>query len=117
MQRFHPVAHRDALDLRGLDLPVDAGRKLLAVHHQLVDADATLVAAAAAQMATVWIGFEDLAVPADGLFQELLLPVPGLEGLPAGLADAAQEALGADTHERGGNVERFGAHLGETGDG
>src|SRR5690606_19432135 len=33
------------------------------------------------------------------------------------LADAAQEALGADAEERGGNVERLHAHFAEAADG
>ena len=117
MEGLHAVLHGDALEAGDLDLLVDRLGELLAVDHELVDADAALVAGATARGAALGVGLEDLAAPADGLFHQVLLAALGLEGHLAGLADAAEEALGTDADQGGGDVERLDAHFADTGDG
>src|SRR5581483_4167476 len=88
-----------------------------AVGHEFVDADAPLVAGAAAGRAALRVGLENLAAPAEGFFQDFLFPAGRREGLLAVLADAAHQALGADADERGGYHERLNVHFGQAGDG
>src|SRR5690606_40050484 len=100
VQGLHAGAHGDAVELGDLDLLVDGGGELLAVCHEFVDTDATLVAGASAGGAALGVGLENLAAPAEGLFEDVLFASGGFAGDLAVFADAAQEALGADGDER-----------------
>src|SRR5690606_6845630 len=117
VQGLHAGAHGDAVELGDLDILVDGGGELLAVCHEFVDTDAALVAGASAGGAALGVGLENLAAPAEGLFEDVLFAAGGFAGDLAVFADAAQEALGADGDEGGGDVEGLNAHLSEAGDG
>jgi len=99
VERLHAALDREALDLGGLGLGVDRSGELLTVGHEFVDADAALVAGAAAGRAALRVGLEDFAAPAEGLFEDFLFAAGGRVGLLAIFADTAHEALGADADE------------------
>ncbi|OQB89600.1 MAG: hypothetical protein BWX86_02420 [Verrucomicrobia bacterium ADurb.Bin122] len=84
-----------------------------------MDAHAALVAVAAALRAALRVGPEDGAVerPTERLFDDALLATLRHVGLLAVFADAAEQTLRADGDERGRDVKRLHAHLGDAGNG